>query len=202
MNCKNGETHQKRVPLLTVISGPSGVGKDAIIERLPADYHRAITATTRKQRRGETHGVHHFFVSPPEFRDMVQNNKLLEWAQVYGNSYGVPKKQIKENLGVGKHSIVRVDVQGALRIREQFPTALLIFILPPLLETLKKRILERGVNDRKDMENRIEQATEEIASSHWFDYRLINHGGRIGDAVKKVSTIIEHEELRRKPVGI
>ena len=138
-----------------MISGPSGVGKDVIIEEMinqnPSDYHFTITATTRKSRVNELDGVNHYFLSVKEFTLMIDNDELLEWAKVYGNYYGVPKKQVTNALRDGNHVIIRVDVQGAKRIKTVMPEALLIFIHPPNLDILKNHLIRRGVNSDKDI---------------------------------------------------
>ena len=183
-----------KIPLLVVISGPSGVGKDVIIEEMinqnPSDYHFTITATTRKPRDNEKNGVNHYFLSTKEFTCMIDNNELLEWAKVYGNYYGVPKIQVTEALKAGNHVIIRVDVQGAKRIKSIMPESVLIFIHPPNLDTLKSHLIRRGVNSDLDMSIRLDEAKNEIPQSKDFDYSIINQENELTETVEKIYKII------------
>lgn len=184
-----------------MISGPSGVGKDTLIERMAAlghGHHFTVTATTRAPRPGEKEGVNHFFVSRDQFFSMVAKNELLEWAEVYGNYYGVPKQQVRDALAAGRHVIVRVDVQGARRIREIVPEALFIFVTPPSLETLHAHLVKRGVNSPDDIERRLAAAQVEIAEASAFDYSVENHEDRLDETVAEVATVIDRES-RRSP---
>ena len=134
---------QSAHPLLIVISGPSGVGKDATLDRMKKaglPYHYVLTATTRPKRPGEKDGVDYWFVSEDKFHQMVEKNQLLEWAKVYGNYYGVPKREIKEALKQGLDTVVKVDVQGAATIKQILPDALFIFLMPPSPEELASRL--------------------------------------------------------------
>ena len=191
---------KKKNALCIVISGPSGVGKDTLIERLAAlGYRYAVTATTRKPRIGELDGTNHFFVSNIEFDKMVQKGELLEWAMVYGNHYGVPKSQIREAQIEGQHIIVRVDVQGARRIRQVIPDALQIFIAPPSLEVLRLRLKSRGVNSTEDMQLRLEAAKNEIQQRRQFDYVVVNKEKQINETIAALLSIISKEETRHPP---
>ena len=186
---------------MVVISGPSGVGKDVLIEgiaRRDLNYHFTVTATTRDPRPGELEGVNHHFLSVAEFQAAISEDELLEWALVYGNYYGVPKQQVRDALSDGKHVLIRVDVQGALRIRELAPEVLMIFIHPPSTETLQKRLLRRGLNSDSEMQTRLEAAAQEIAHSKSFDYQVINREGMLDAAVDDVINII-YKEARSKP---
>ena len=182
-----------------MISGPSGVGKDTLIERMAAlghGHHFTITAPTRAPRPGENDGVNHFFVSRDQFFNMVARKELLEWAEVYGNYYGVPKQQVRDALARGRHVIIRVDVQGARRIREIVPQALFIFVTPPSLETLRAHLLKRGENSPADIERRLAAAQIEIAEAATFDYSVENHEDRLDETVAEVARGIEKESNR------
>lgn len=189
-------------PLIVVISGPSGVGKDTLIERMAElghNHHFTITATTRDPRPGERDGVNHFFISRERFIDLIARDELLEWAEVYGNYYGVPKQQVRDALARGQHVLIRVDVQGARRLREIAPDALQIFVKPPSMEILKRRLVERGVNSKEDMEFRLAAAREELREAEKFDYCVINEEDDLDDAVRQVSEIFARESRRDPP---
>ncbi len=184
-------------PLVVVISGPSGVGKDVMIDRMIESgrlgFHFTITNTTRDPRPGEKDGVNHFFVDVDDFVNLIAADDLLEWAQVYGNYYGVPKQQVCDALDAGKHVIIRVDVQGAKRISEIIPGALLIFIIPPSLDVLKKHLKNRGVDSEAEMTKRLAAANEEISQASLFDFTVTNEEGHLDKTVDSVVEIIESE---------
>lgn len=189
-------------PMIVVISGPSGVGKDAILERmaeLEFPYHFVVTTTTRDPRPGEADGVNHYFVDQSRFQYLIDEDELLEHAEVYGNMYGVPKEQVRNALTAGRHVMIRVDIQGAARIRELVQDALLIFIAPPSLESLQSRLEDRGVDAREAITVRRSQAIEEIANSEWFDYTIVNYDDHLDDAVNEVIHVIEKESERQPP---
>jgi len=185
-----------------VISGPSGVGKDTLIERmaeLGQHHHFTVTATTRDPRPGEKDGINHHFLSRDEFINMIAADELLEWAEVYGNYYGVPKQQVRDALARGQHVLLRVDVQGARRLRELLPEALQIFIMPPSLDVLRNRLRERGVNTQEDMEKRLAAAETEIEQAREFDYQVINEENDLDSAVRRVTEIFACESRRDPP---
>ena len=189
--------------MVVVISGPSGVGKDVMIERMIESvrlgFHFTVSATTREARPGEVEGVNHYFVSVDAFVNLIASDDLLEWAMVYGNYYGVPKQQLREALSAGKHVIVRVDVQGAKRISEIIPQALLIFIVPPSLEVLRSHLENRGVDSEEEMKKRLAAASEEINQAILFDYTVTNEENKLDETVEKVVEIIETESKRIPP---
>ncbi len=191
------ESRVTKNALVVVISGPSGVGKDVMIDRMiEADqigFHFTVTATTRAPRPGERDGVNHHFLTNDEFMNMIASDELLEWAQVYDNYYGVPKKQVRDALAEGCHVIMRVDVQGAKRLRELIPEALLIFIIPPSLKVLRRHLEKRGVDSETEMKKRLSAAAEEIGNSDLFDYTVMNEEDRLDDTVAKVVDIVETE---------
>jgi guanylate kinase len=190
-------------PIVVVISGPSGVGKDVMIDRMIESdrigFHFTVTATTRDPRPGEKDGINHHFVTVDDFVNLIANDDLLEWAQVYGNYYGVPKKQVRDALTAGNHVILRVDVQGAKRLSEIIPEALLIFIIPPSLDVLKSHLEKRGVDLEVEMTKRLAAANEEISQAHLFDFTVTNEEGCLDDTVNEVVEIIESESQRIPP---
>ena len=189
-------------PLVVVISGPSGVGKDTLLERMSEmgfDYHFTVTATTRAPRPGEICGVNHFFLTRDRFLEMVDNSELLEWARVFGNFYGVPKEQVRQALTKGTHVLIRVDVQGARRLRAIVPEAVFIFVAPPSTESLRVRLLERGVNSAEDMDTRLRAADVEIREASMFDHVVVNEDDRQDEAVVQVREIIRRESMRCPP---
>ena len=190
-------------PIVVVISGPSGVWKDVMIDRMIESdrigFHFTVTATTRDPRPGEKDGINHHFVTVDDFVNLIANDDLLEWAQVYGNYYGVPKKQVRDALTAGNHVILRVDVQGAKRLSEIILEALLIFIIPPSLDVLNSHLEKRGVDLEVDMTKRLVAANEEISQARLFDFTVTNVEGRLDDTVNQVVEIIESESQRIPP---
>ena len=189
-----------RSPLMVVISGPSGVGKDAVLERmrlLPREWHFIVTATTRERRPNERDGTDYVFMTTEEFRSLVEKDGFLEHAEVYGRWYGVPRSQTEEALRSGKDCIVKVDVQGARTIRTEVPDALLIFLAPPDMKELERRLRERKSETVEDMKRRIDTARLEMEQEAEFDYVVVNHNGRLDDAVTEVDEIIAREKRRR-----
>ena len=189
-------------PLVIVISGPSGVGKDVLIEGMAGRglaYHFTVTATTRDPRPGEREGINHHFLSVAEFQQAIEDDELLEWARVFGNYYGVPKRQVRDALSRGKHVIIRVDVQGALRIKELAPEAFMIFVHPPNLDVLQRRLERRGVNSETDIATRLAAATDEIGQSEAFDRQVVNREGELEAAVDEVIEIVYQESHRVPP---
>ncbi|MBI63301.1 MAG: guanylate kinase [Chloroflexi bacterium] len=185
---------EKNTANIYVISGPSAVGKDTIIEnlqKLDNNFHFVVTATTRKPRKTEKEGINHFFYSKKTFNKLIQNNELIEWAKVYKNYYGVPKSQIFEPLKNNIDVLLRVDVQGAKRIKELIPGVVLIFIKPEKIESLRKRLIKRGVNTTTEMTTRLKTAEKEIQTSDFFDFIVVNKDGDLQYAVNKVLDIIK-----------
>jgi guanylate kinase len=186
-------------PLLIVLSGPSGVGKDAVLSRmreLSRPYHFTVTATTRPKRANERDGFHYSFLSKGAFQSMIDNGELLEWAEVYGNYYGVPKDQVVQALDSGSDVIIKADVQGAESIKSIAPEAVCIF-LSASPEELKTRLMERMTESEEAFGIRVETAERESRESYKFDYVVINHTGRLDDTVSEIQRIIEDEKRRR-----
>lgn len=189
-------------PLLIVLSGPSGVGKDAVIDRmkeLGGNLHYVVTATTRPPRPGESDGSPYFFLPQDKLEGMVARGELLEWAKVYGHFYGVPKNQVREGLDKGLDVVVKVDVQGAATIKRLLPGALLIFLLPPSVEELATRLEQRDTESESDFSLRMEKARQEMESLPMFDYIVINHRDNVDEAVAQIDAIITAERCRVSP---
>jgi guanylate kinase len=189
-------------PLLIVLSGPSGAGKDALLTRLrnvdyPLEY--ITTLTTRSKRAEEKDNIDYHFVSPDKFQEMIENNELLEWANVYGNWYGVPKKPVKEALVSGRNTIVKVDTQGAATIKKLLPEAVFVFLMPPSLEELTMRLAQRRTESPFDLARRIRTAQQEIAQLPLFDYVIVSNRDEIDQAVAQVKAIIAAEGCRVRP---
>lgn len=191
-------------PLLIVISGPSGVGKDAVVQwlkksRLPV--HFVVTATTRKPRPTEVHGVDYFFYSMEEFQRMIDENELLEYALVYGDYKGIPKEQVRQALASGKDVILRIDVQGAATIRKLCPEAVLIFLTTASEEELVARLRARKTESPEELKTRLEIARQELACARDFDYVVLNREGeleRTGAVIEAIITAEHHRMPHRK----
>ena len=189
-------------PLLVVLSGPSGVGKDAVLarmRRLGHPFHYVITVTTRPKRAREKNGVDYHFLSQKEFHQMIDKHQFLEWANVYGNYYGVPKDEITSALSKGVDTIVKVDVQGAATIKEILPQAVFIFLMPPSVEELEKRLRRRRSESSEDLALRLARAKGEIKSLPLFDYVITSHQNKLDEVVSQIDAIIAAEKRRVKP---
>lgn len=186
-------------PLLIVISGPSGVGKDSLVQRLQernCPFYFVVTATDRPPRPDEVEGEDYFFVSTEEFERMIDENALIEHAVVYGQYKGVPKKQVREAMASGQDVVMRLDVQGAATIREIAPEALLIFLTASSEAELKERLRARGEDSPEQIERRIATAREEMKRLPEFDYVVINRKGELDHAADQVLAIIKAEHCR------
>ncbi len=189
-------------PLLIIISGPSGVGKDAVLTRLRESgfpFERIITATTRPRRRMEREDVDYHFVSVEKFEEMLEHGELLESAKVYGNWYGVPKKAVKEALKRGRGVIIKVDVQGAATIKKILPQAILIYLITPSMKELVSRLKQRSTESSDDLALRLKVADEELKQLPLFDYVVVNEPGAIDQAVSGIMAIITAEKCRVTP---
>jgi guanylate kinase len=189
-------------PLLVVLSGPSGAGKDAVLNHMKASGYPAkfiTTATTRPQRANEADNIAYRFVSEKEFQKMLKNKELLEYANVYGNWYGVPKEPIRQALEAGNDTIVKVDVQGAATLKKLLPEAIFIFLTCPTTEELEARLRERQTESEFDCDLRLKTAVEEIKQTHLFDYVVFNERNEIERAASAIAAIITAEKCRRTP---
>ena len=168
---------RNRKGLLLVVSGPSGAGKGTICKALLNKNDQiklSVSATTRKPRNGEVHGVNYFFIEKEEFAKMIENGEFLEYAQIYDNFYGTPKAAIIECLEKGQDVILEIEMQGARQIKEVYPEGVFIFVLPPSLEELKSRIVGRGTETQEEIEKRFSCAFEEINQIVNYDYFIVN----------------------------
>ncbi|MCC6260434.1 MAG: guanylate kinase [Anaerolineales bacterium] len=189
-------------PILIVISGPSGVGKDTVVQRMKErglPFHFVVTATTRERRQNETHGQDYWFVSKEEFARMIEEDELIEYAVVYGDYKGIPKWEVRGALASGKDVVMRVDVQGAETVRKLVPEALLIFITCEGEEELERRLRERKTESSDSLALRIATARKELQRIEAFDYVIVNRDFHLDDTVNKVRAIIEAEHLRVHP---
>lgn len=189
-------------PLLIVLSGPSGVGKDAVLARIQASGYALeyiITVTTRRQRVKERDKVDYHFVSTEQFQKMIARHELLEWAEVYGNLYGVPKQPVKQALDRGQDTIVKVDIQGATTIKKLLPQAVFIFLMPPSMEELISRLKQRHTESPFNLDLRIKTAEQEIKQLPLFDYVVTNRQDEIDLAVLDITSIITAEKCRVTP---
>ena len=189
-------------PLLIVISGPSGVGKDAVVARmkeLGRGRHFMVTATTRPRRKGERDGEDYVFETSERFRQMIDRDELLEWAEVYGHLYGVRKAPVARALSQGRDVVVKIDVQGAATIRRLVPDALLIFLAPPDEEELSRRLASRKTESPEALSLRSETAAQEMRESASFDYVVVNRRGQLDAAVQEIEAIVDRERRRAPP---
>lgn len=185
-------------PIVAVLSGPSGAGKDTILHGamdLDPSLATVATAKTRPPRRGEVHGVHHQFLSEREFDEWLAAGRFLEHATVYGHRSGVPREAVEAQLQHGKSVIIRTDVQGARTLRERLPDALLVFVTVPDASVLRGRMLRRGTDSESDMEVRLAEAEAEMSEASWFDAVIMNEDGREWAAAESLVAAIS--EARR-----
>jgi guanylate kinase len=166
-----------RQGVLLVLSGPSGTGKGTICKALlhsSPSIHYSISVTTRAKRSGERNGVNYWFVSTAEFEKLRQQEDLLEWAEVYGNYYGTPRRYVEEQLTAGHDVILEIDIQGAMKVKQSFPQGIFIYILPPSLDELEKRIIHRGTDSDSVIRQRLSCVKDELACAKNYNYVVIN----------------------------
>lgn len=196
------DLYPPRRSLLFVLSGPSGAGKDAVIDALKAErypLHYTVTVTTRPRRDHEVPGVSYHFVSPEEFARLRDVGELLEWANVHGFEYGTPVRQVREAMRAGKDALLKIDVQGAAQVKARVPGCVFIFLGPPSMDELARRLAERGTESRESYEQRLRNAAAELRAVVEYDYVVVNRTGRLPEAVAQVKAIVEAERLRVKP---
>ncbi len=192
-------------PLLVVLSGPSGVGKDAALtglRKLDRPWRFVVTATTRPQRPGERDGVDYIFLDQDTFLGMKERCEFLECAEVYGRWYGVPRSQVGEGFEAGNDVILKVDVQGAETVRRLAPEAVFIFMVPGTFEELERRLTQRMTESPHELELRLGVAREELARVNEFDYRVTNCDDCLDQAVADIAAIISAEKCRVVPRSV
>lgn len=189
-------------PLFVVLSGPSGVGKDAVLARMRKSkrpFHCVVTATTRPRRAREKNGVDYHFLSQKTFQQMIDEHRFLEWANVYGNYYGVPKDEVSSALARGLDTIVKVDVQGAATIKKILPQAVFIFLIPPSMVELEERLKRRRSESSEALALRLATARKETRSLRLFDYVITSHQNELDEVVSRIDAIVAAEKCRVKP---
>lgn len=186
----------KEKGLLLVISGPSGAGKGTICKALldNNEFWLSVSATTRQPREGEIDSKNYFFITKDEFKQRIEKDDFLEYAEVYGNYYGTPKSNVLEVLESGKDVILEIDIQGALKVKEAFREGIFIFILPPSMEELKQRIIRRGSETPESLMTRFKSAYKEINYVSKYSYAVVND--TVEEAVKKIESIVVAERCR------
>lgn len=192
----------RREPLLIVISGPSGVGKDTVLQRMKERrmrFHFVVTATNRPPRPGEVHAKDYFFISTDAFVEMIEKNELLEWAHVYNDYKGIPKQQVRDALASGWDVIMRLDVQGAATVRKLVPEAVLIFLAPSSEDELVDRLRERKTETPEGLRLRIATARKELQRVNEFDYCVVNRDMALESTVDQIMAIVEAEHSRVHP---
>lgn len=182
--------------LKIVLSGPSGSGKGTIVKELVKNdqFLLSISATTRMPRQGEEEGVHYFFKTKEEFERMIEENALLEYANFCGNYYGTPKAPIEQGVEQGKDVILEIEVQGAQQIKNIYPDAIFIFVIPPSLTELKQRLVGRNTESQEVIAQRLKRAKEELALYKEYDYIIIND--TLDEAITKIQHIVYAEKLK------
>lgn len=189
----------KHKGLLLVISGFAGTGKGTIVSMLReryGNYALSVSATTRAPRNGEVDGVHYFFKTKEEFLQMIVEDELFEYAKYVDNYYGTPKKYVQEQMDAGKDVILEIEMQGALKIKEQFPDVVLLFVVPPDADTLEARLLGRGTETPEVVKKRLGRAVEESDYMERYDYLIVNDD--LDECVERVHAVIQSEHLRTK----
>ncbi|MGA2488910.1 MAG: guanylate kinase [Anaerolineales bacterium] len=197
----------KPQPLLIVISGPSGVGKDSVLQVMKArglPFHFVVTTTTRPPRPDEVHGKDYFFVSKEEFARMIENDEFFEYAIVYKDYKGNTKKQVHDALASGQDVVMRLDVQGATTVRKLAPEAVLVFLTTQSEQELVNRLKNRKMDTAEDLSLRIAMAQQELKRAVEFDYVIVNADGCLGETVDTVVAIIraEHHRVNHRKVNL
>lgn len=186
-----------RKGFLIVVSGFSGAGKGTVIKELMKSYDNyalSVSATTRKPRAGEAEGREYFFKSKQEFEKMIAKEELIEYARYVDNYYGTPRAYVEEQFAAGKDVILEIEIQGALKIKEKFPDAVLLFVMPPSAKVLKERLIGRGTEAMEVIDSRMKRACEEAEGIESYDYLIIND--RLEDCVRELHCILQGEHRR------
>lgn len=186
-----------RKGILFVVSGPSGVGKGTVRQMLLQDRDDilvSISATTRPPRPGEKDGQHYFFLDRDTFVKKIENDQFLEWATVYSNLYGTPREFVCDNLNQGRDILLEIDIQGAMQVKQKMPEGVFIFLSPPSIEDLARRLCQRGQDSKESIEERLAACEHEMKQMVYYDYLVIND--QVTDAVRKIEAIIIAERCR------
>jgi len=189
-------------PLVIVLSGPSGVGKDTVLKKMKSKknlFHYVVTVTTRPRREEEKDGIDYHFLSQQGFQQMFNKGELLEWANVYGSYYGVPKKEVVQGLSQELDVMVKVDVQGAAALKKVLPQAVFIFLLPPSMEELEKRLRQRHSESPDELALRLQKAGDEMKSLPMFDYAITSRRDKVDEVVSRILAIVTAEKCRVNP---
>jgi guanylate kinase len=200
-NSSNDYTAPADRGILIVLSGPSGVGKGTVcshLRKLSTDLIYSVSATTRSPRQGEVDGVNYFFKTREQFQELIDNEEMLEWAEYVGNYYGTPRKFVEETLASGRDIILEIEVQGALKVKQKFPEGVFIFLLPPSLDELKNRIINRGTESEEAIRDRLSVAVDEIKLIEHYDYAIVND--HVEQACSRIQAIITAEHCRREKI--
>jgi guanylate kinase len=197
----------KYTPLLIIISGPSGVGKDSVLRALKKGdlpLHHVVTANTRKPRPGEVEGVDYFFVSKEKFEEMIRNDEFIEYSEVYQDYKGVPKSEVRKAIKTNKDIIFRLDVQGAEKVKSLYPQSILIFLTPSNQEEWYKRLGGRRLSKEKDLEMRIKTVRDELEKVFIFDYIVVNAQNKLSKTVDIIEAIItaEHHKTHKREINL
>ncbi len=187
----------KRKGCLIVVSGPSGTGKGTVCSALLEKHKEiaySISATTRQPRTGEVDGVNYYFLAKNVFEKMIEDGELLEWAEVYGNYYGTPLKKIQERLADGQDILLEIDTQGAMSVKEKFPDEIYIYIMPPSLKELERRLKTRGTDSAESIERRLKSAAGEMEIAERYNYIVVNE--QVEQAVEQIAAIVDAEHCR------
>lgn len=187
----------KRKGCLIVVSGPSGTGKGTVCSALLEKHKEiaySISATTRQPRTGEVDGVNYYFLAKNVFEKMIEDGELLEWAEVYGNYYGTPLKKIQERLADGQDILLEIDTQGAMSVKDKFPDEIYIYIMPPSLKELERRLKTRGTDSAESIERRLKSAAGEMEIAERYNYIVVNE--QVEQAVEQIAAIVDAEHCR------
>jgi guanylate kinase len=201
------QQQQQQPGLLFVLSAPSGTGKDSVIQALKeagADFYVVASVTTRAPRGGESEGNPYHFISEERFRQLIEADELLEYANVHGNWYGQPRKAIRENLNAGRDVLLKIDVQGAATVRRKAPGAIFIFLVPGSLAELEQRLAQRDTETPEQRARRLSDAREELAQRSLYDYVIVNPQGHLHKAVERLHAIMlaEHSRTQIRQVDV
>ena len=178
---------------LIILTGPSGVGKGTVVKEILGKEQNiwlSISATTREPRAGEKEGENYYFLTEEKFKEMIEENLFLEWAQFAGNYYGTPLSSVDEKIKKGFSVLLEIEVEGAKQIKDKFPNSLSIFLLPPDKKELERRIRNRGTETEESIKKRLSRANYEISSSNQFDYELINHN--VDETARRIIKLIQN----------